>query len=1290
MPAQKINTLIITFIIIMGLGLLIQPVTVLAGAQLNPGPQLVAPNLMVIFANGYSMNREMNDIDYPAVLDAEKYRFDDTGYINDPNLGERGTYNPNAVYGNKPSSKLYISKQVFTDILTDDAISADINIGFATFRTLMGGTAVTEQRLAHYTWPTIYPKDGLVNSIYTDTNPNKLLFGQDPQNFSYVAWHRQWLNWGNAGGICPKNDSGVPRYGKETGNIDNHSGLNIMDDNFATYLNEYNGFGGLPNRLRYNSSAIDRVYTGTNCNGGNTGWQYGVDNSTGARSTAEATANEPVIKHYLCETFYKSQQNTFEATYISDKPFVQAYPSQWQGNKLRYLYPGFYLFNPSSNRYEDNQGNDTSTLSIAVNWCNMGYQGPNLVSDIKAVITDKFLNVGPLAAEAAPVTAYMSYIPDFTAGTDSDKSNSNTGVLSGWSGESTYIYNCTHPDNDNDETDCISSQFPAGAADPSLVGRNLSGIPADNDAGIVANSDYKYVTTGIQHMGVFLDIPNPASGYIDQRSTINSFMGLEQMSHSGLDYNPITQTINNSKGIAVSVDENRPAQSPIYMSLLNAYGYYQTYKQIDSFDHCRSNNVLLFYDGKEDARWTVDGNGNKVFARPEEIAQKLYDDYEIKVHVIIISNNPGDIAQANLIAQNGGTLQAYTVQNSTELKDAFTSVFAELGLTGEVSEVAAGIPPQIKAGKQAFIASRLSNPSQGHLRAYSFTDSGSLQANANWDAATEMTVAERTAELYSSDNDTHGAKILFNNLDAAAFSAAASPTVADIKAYTLNPAYGGGTYLAGREASSRLGSISGGNSIDLLTSDINRSLYLRDPDYRPYFSGTITSRSEKVFTSSDDGFLYAFNQSDGDLAWGWIPRSLVKYLKAFNSFQSNHFMQGDLDILDIKHGGNYATYAVGGYRNGRGHYVLKIAADGDLNSVIWDEDRGTQLQAPNHGEMAYFKNIFDDTTYVAYVVTDNSSQSTLVIRSIADATDITEVALNFTATSTPFVGPDYKRSHAPSSKTMYLGDNTGDIHQAALMDISGTLKSSADLQTDFDDNDTINFGDTSSPVLFLGTARSAKDRKYYLRAQSKDRLTVFRYDTDNHKWEKQWSSYVTGAGTWDTNGLFTADNSGTPSDNDNDGYATDVPNGIQSLLPASEITDSAVIVADSIVLPVSVGSVGGPLTCGIPKKAFYYLYKLSDGTFPGHTFYHHPDSPEAAPNPQNPMAPVTLEISKNIILGLGEAKRVQMKDLAAKDQFVGFGQADQNKDQGIKPKPAFIINTDLSTGIKGWVEIGRN
>lgn len=235
-------------------------------------------------------------------------------------------------------------------------------------------------------------------------------------------------------------------------------------------------------------------------------------------------------------------------------------------------------------------------------------------------------------------------------------------------------------------------------------------------------------------------------------------------------------------------------------------------------------------------------------------------------------------------------------------------------------------------------------------------------------------------------------------------------------------------------------------------------------------------------------------------------------------------------MKNYKHVGSYGTYAIGGYRNGLGHYVLKIANDGGLDSVIWDEDRSTQLQSPNHGEMAYFKNALNDTTYGTYVVTDNVNQSTLVIRNIADATDITEITLNFTATSTPFVVPDYKRNKAPGSKTMYLGDDSGNIHTAVLLDISGALKSTANLQADFDDNDTINFGNNTSPILFLGTAQSAKNRKYYLRAQSENRLTVFRHDAANNVWKKQWSSYVTGAGIWDAMGVYTADNSGVPTD----------------------------------------------------------------------------------------------------------------------------------------------------------------
>ena len=113
--------------------------------------------------------------------------------------------------------------------------------------------------------------------------------------------------------------------------------------------------------------------------------------------------------------------------------------------------------------------------------------------------------------------------------------------------------------------------------------------------------------------------------------------------------------------------------------------------------------------------------------------------------------------------------------------------------------------------------------------------------------------------------------------------------------------------------------MSRGNDVALLTQMNNIGQYLTDSAYRTFYTNTISSRTERILVSSDDGFIYAFNQSNGQLNWGWMPRTLVGELKDYTSFQSQLYMRGTVDVIDAKDAsGNYATYVVGSYKDGLG------------------------------------------------------------------------------------------------------------------------------------------------------------------------------------------------------------------------------------------------------------------------------------------------------------------------------------------------------------------------------------
>ncbi|MCH9696657.1 MAG: hypothetical protein K0U68_00990, partial [Gammaproteobacteria bacterium] len=499
----------------------------------------------------------------------------------------------------------------------------------------------------------------------------------------------------------------------------------------------------------------------------------------------------------------------------------------------------------------------------------------------------------------------------------------------------------------------------------------------------------------------------------------------------------------------------------------------------------------------------------------------------------------GDLPSRFRVCSQLGDCNSPTgLANDGEVEDYVISVTSCISLVGDISEIAAGIPVQVSSGDKVFVASNSPLPnSAGHLKAYSVQPNGSVGTAVTWDAATLMDATKRQNKLYSTD--ATGSKILFNSLDDAAFVAGASPTVAKIKEYTITPSVDGGVYLAGRANGSWLGPMSRGNDVALLTQLNNMGLFLTDSAYRTFYNGTISSRSEKILVSSDDGFLYAFDQSSGQLSWAWMPRTLAEELKDYSSFQSNGYMRGTVDVIDVKDSlGNFATYVLGSYKDGLGQYALKLDSSGGLDSVVWDQDySGSNTEAPNHGEKDYFRDA-NGLTYATYVVSNNSSQSTLVIREISTAATNTSVSLNYYATSTPYVIQDFGDSNGPAAKTLYLGDENGNIKRAALL-TGGTLDSATNLKTALEGSTVGSLG-AAEPILFLGASSSTTGGLYYMRAQSESRLTLLDYNSSTTNWDKRWTSYVGGAGSWNSSGTYTADTSGTPTDDDNDGFFTNV------------------------------------------------------------------------------------------------------------------------------------------------------
>lgn len=569
-------------------------------------------------------------------------------------------------------------------------------------------------------------------------------------------------------------------------------------------------------------------------------------------------------------------------------------------------------------------------------------------------------------------------------------------------------------------------------------------------------------------------------------------------------------------------------------------------------------------------------------------------------------------------------------------------------LSGSVNN---GLSPiaNLKNGSKLFMASSDLATSAGHLKAFTIGSDGLPAATASWDANTAMsTQNQRLTRLYSTS--VNGDKVLFKSLDDAAFGADGIPSNTTIKSSI---------------GSAELAAITPHSNIALLENKVNVSRFLSDSAYKTYYSGTIATRSDAAnatvpklaLVSSDDGFLYAFKQSNGDLLWGWTPRSLTKERRDAAGLYAKHLMEGSIETMDIKTNSSYASYVVGSYKNGLGQYVLKLGTDSTLDSIVWDEDHtetnSLASAAPNQGKRAYFTD-GSGTTYMAYVISTSQGDSVLHIRSIADTSVHYQITLGYTATSTPFVMPRLKGG--PAKNTLFIGDSTGKIYAAQLLvtngNNQGSLKSEQVISGALrQPSVTSMYTSDSSPVRYIGASTARDGETVYLRAQSDDRLTVFKYTGNNPGWERLWSTYLEGAGKWTNNGsTLTADAS------------------ITSLPASATISDEAFVIADSLILPVTTA----PSANSCAGEAYYYFYRMQDGHVPTKTFYKVSDK---------------SAITSSINLGKGEAQRLHVANHPGSSKLIGLGMAAQKSDGTTGINSSFYIEDPVRTGIRSWKEL---
>lgn len=834
-----------------------------------------------------------------------------------------------------------------------------------------------------------------------------------------------------------------------------------------------------------------------------------------------------------------------------------------------------------------------------------------------------------------------------------------------------------------------SASYPAYTPDPDGRNRNLvsDGFSVNTGASGMENwFDTRSGSTQTRvsensHMGIFLDLPSPVSGYVDQRSLINGFLGFQQMRNDGDDYypqgcgicnasgmmpyteqgnsNPLSIPVSGYYGVSIS-SYNFSIGSELYDSLQDSYAYYAAYKQQDPYNNCRSNNLLLVIDGKEDARYI--GSSVTHVVDPVPVAAALHQNLGINVYVVIMSSETGDISQANAIAQAGGTGYAYQATNTTALFSALSSIFTNLVNQVNATPVAA---PSALVNGTGYVYDTLDSisPSQGHVDAYSVSATGAVSSTPSWDAENAETISARTDGLYStgvSTTTSAGPITLLTNLDAAAFAlnAADASSQTTIVDYTINPSYpcttsctaAGSPYLGGRAPNSYFGVI--GNLNQLAAEQFAQPLQLLNPpndatlitnNSYTTWATTESNRPSQLLFPDQDGFLYSVYQNgqptsnptpSGQLAWGWMPREFVanlqQNLSGSDSFVNNHYGDGAEIAVDAQNtGGQWATYIVGNMYDTQTNYDVGLNSVGVVSSVVYDDYRpqSTTTSLPRFTQPSYFRlqNGSQNTTYVVYVTTNAAQQPVVVVREVTTGQEVfPEMVLPFTPTSNYFI----------LNGVMYLGDGSGNVYDVPLT--SGTvLSSSLVLNTVGSFYDPSYATDADHAVAYVGGIMEGGAA--YIYAASSTRITVFgqTQSSGSFVWEPLWTSYTGGAGEW-TNGAYVPSTAGV---------ITEAPvSGIQFLPLNALITDNPSIANNALVVPVTTTVTN---SCS-PGSAYYYLYNLLNGNFPGGVF-------------STSSGPVSTPVTTNIFVGQGTAYSVSGS--SSSSAIILFGSSSINGNQ---------------------------
>jgi type IV pilus assembly protein PilY1 len=260
----------------------------------------------------------------------------------------------------------------------------------------------------------------------------------------------------------------------------------------------------------------------------------------------------------------------------------------------------------------------------------------------------------------------------------------------------------------------------------------------------------------------------------------------------------------------------------------------------------------------------------------------------------------------------------------------------------------------------------------------------------------------------------------------------------------------------------------------LLGDIVNSNLtYVDKPAYKwtdDGYQDFVTSNSARrpqIYVGANDGFLHAFDVTNGAEKWAVAPRQTLSkmYKLADRNYFINHefFVDGNIQTMDVFINGVWKTILVSGMGSGsKGYFALDVT-NPDSPKSLWEVCTDSSICSNSMSELGYSygnpiitKRYFDDK-WVVYISTgyDNSTGAGKIYElDAANGSLLRTLTVSTAASATNQVGLSKMNAFFDNygannkAKFLYAGDLNGNIWKWDLTDSSLTSGSLLGTATD--------------------------------------------------------------------------------------------------------------------------------------------------------------------------------------------------------------------------------------------------